>query len=404
MKSLFVIILCIGLSNFLFCQPMMNDSARTKTDKYEIMDIRDYINKISKKPMYIQKDSSQKISDGPFLTPIFYPGYSLVSGFLIQLVGNISFYSYSSDSAKISTMQVSSLYSQYKQFMNCINSDIWTSHEKYNLQGDWLYYIFPTNTFGLGGKTLLSDITPVKYDQLRIYEVALRKVDKNFSLGAGYNLDYHWNIEEFKTAPTDVTDMDKYGFKTKSTSSGITVNAQFDNRLNSNNPSNGTYANLQIRDNLQVLGSNSDWKSAILDIRHYFKLTEEAGNVLALWSYDWLTLNGKPPYFDLPMIGGDPYNNTGRGYVEGRFRGMNFLYFEAEYRFRIMNNGFLGGVLFSNVSAFSDQYNKFNYIDPANGIGLRIKMNKKSNVNLSIDYGIGIDGSRGFVFNMSEVF
>jgi outer membrane protein assembly factor BamA len=256
----------------------------------------------------------------------------------------------------------------------------------------------------LGGKTLLSDITPVKYDQLRIYEVALRKVDKNFSLGAGYNLDYHWNIEEFKTAPTDVTDMDKYGFKTKSTSSGITVNAQFDNRLNSNNPSNGTYANLQIRDNLQVLGSNSDWKSAILDIRHYFKLTEEAGNVLALWSYDWLTLNGKPPYFDLPMIGGDPYNNTGRGYVEGRFRGMNFLYFEAEYRFRIMNNGFLGGVLFSNVSAFSDQYNKFNYIDPANGIGLRIKMNKKSNVNLSIDYGIGIDGSRGFVFNMSEVF
>jgi hypothetical protein len=405
LKHLVIGILFLGINTCLHAQTAMNDSEKSSTNKYESVDVSDYVDKILKRPVTAKQDSAKRESDGPFLTPVLYPGYSLVSGFLVQLVGNVSFYSYHSDSAKISSIQVSSLYSQYYQFMNAINSDVWTKQETYNLLGDYLYYIFPTNTFGLGGKTSLPDITPVQYNQIRIYEVALRKIDENFSLGAGYNLDYHYNIQEFKSNASDITDLDRYGFGSKSVSSGITVNAQFDNRLNSNNPSNGTYANLQIRDNLQTLGSNSNWKSAIVDIRHYFKLTEEAGNVLALWSYDWLTLNGKPPYFDLPMTGGDPYNNTARGYVEGRYRGLNYLYFEAEYRFRIMNNGFLGGVVFSNVSAFSNYpNNKFNSLDPANGVGLRIKMNKKSNVNLAIDYGVGIDGSRGFVFNMSEVF
>jgi hypothetical protein len=41
---------------------------------------------------------------------------------------------------------------------------------------------------------------------------------------------------------------------------------------------------------------------------------------------------------------------------------------------------------------------------PAGGIGLRIKVNKKSATNLAIDYGIGINGSRGFFVNLGESF
>ena len=401
----FVIQLAI-INNFLYSQKELNDTTIESPAKYQEMDIGDYYRKITKKKSFLlPTDTIFLTSRGPFFTPLIIPGYAMVTGFLGEFTTNISFYTLRNDTAKISSISTTNLYSQYRQIMNIINSNIWTNNNKYNLLGDYRYYIFPTNDFGLGSKTSLADATKIDYSHLRIYEVVLRKITNNFYIGAGYNLDYYWSIKETKDSANVVTGMDMYGFKPTSISSGITANIQYDNRLNCNNPTNGSYANLQFRDNSTIIGSNSNWQSLVLDIRHYFELSKTSQNILALWSYDWLTLNGKPPYLDLPSAGGDAYNNTARGYVEGRFRGLNFLYSEAEFRFKILNNGFLGGTFFANVSSFSDYpSNKFTGVDPGYGVGLRIKMNKKSNVNLAVDYGIGTGGSRGFVFNMSEVF
>ena len=43
-------------------------------------------------------------------------------------------------------------------------------------------------------------------------------------------------------------------------------------------------------------------------------------------------------------------------------------------------------------------------VAPAVGGGLRLNLNKASRTNLAIDYGFGIDGSRGLALNLSEVF
>jgi hypothetical protein len=286
-----------------------------------------------------------------------------------------------------------------------LNSNIWLDDEKINLQGDLRYYKFPTNTFGLGSKTVLKDADAVDYSHLKIYQNIMRKIAGNFSGGVGFNYDYHWNIIEIKKSANNITDLDRYGFGKTSVSSAITFNLQFDSRLNSNNPSNCAYVNFQIRNNLKVIGSSNNWQSIMIDARYYIQTSKKSGNVLALWGYNWRILSGTPPYFDLPTTGLDTYNNTARGYVEGRFRGLNLIYAEAEYRFRLTKNGLLGGVIFSNASTLTEwPNNKFEKINPGNGIGLRIKMNKLSNSNLCIDYGIGTGGSRGFSFNLNEVF
>ncbi len=107
----------------------------------------------------------------------------------------------------------------------------------------------------------------------------------------------------------------------------------------------------------------------------------------------------------MPSNGWDIYSNSGRGYIQGRFRGQNMLYDEAEYRFKITSNGLLGGVVFANAESVSEYpSNKFVYLDPGEGFGLRLKMNKYSDVNLCVDYGFGLYGSRGFFFNLGEVF
>ena len=48
------------------------------------------------------------------------------------------------------------------------------------------------------------------------------------------------------------------------------------------------------------------------------------------------------------------YGNTGRGFTQGRFRGKNFVYGEADYRFGIARNRLLGGVAFANAQSVTE--------------------------------------------------
>ncbi len=405
-KFLFLLIYLLfsAVGSIVFAQVNKTDTLKQSTDSVHQMDAADYYMLITKKSLRPHLDSSKIKSLGPFYSPFIYPGYALVTRYLVGLACNVSFYTYRDDSAKISSILIDNVYTQYNQYFTIINSNIWTPHEKLNLIGDWRFYEFPTTTYGLGSKTTLSDGVGVDYSQIKINEVALWKIADNLSAGLGYNFNYHWSISETKNSESDTSDLDRYGFNSKSYSSGISLNIQYDNILNSNNPRNGTFANLQVGNNLRILGSDTNWESLLFDGRQYIPLSKKSGNVLAFWTYDWFTLSGKPPYFDLPTTGSDAYDNTARGYAEGRFKGLNWIYAEVEYRFRILNNGFLGGVLFSNASTLTEwPSNKFERINPGNGFGLRIKMNKHSDTNLCVDYGFGT-GTQGFAFNLNEVF
>jgi len=407
LKILLFVCFFIFLSKYnkLFAQKNIPDTTKGLNTKSKQLDITDCYRYIIHKPTTAKEDSTKKKSLGPFYSPLLYSGYALVSGFLVALANNISFYTHHTPDAKISSILVNNIYTQDKQYINIVRSNIWLAHEKINLVGEWAYYKFPTNTFGLGSTTTLADKDPVDFSYVKIYEVVMRTIAKNVSVGIGYNLDYHWNIAEMKSSPNLLTDLDKYGFTKTSSSSGGTLNFQYDSRLNSNNANNGTYANLQIRSNAKVLGSDMNWQSAIIDLRHYIKTSKKSGNVLAFWSYTCFTLAGTPPYFDLPSTGWDNYNSTDREYVQGRFRGKDLIYAEAEYRYRILKNGLLGGVVFSNGSSITEwPSNRFEKINVGAGLGLRIKMNKKSNSNLCIDYGVGTGNSKGFSFNLNEVF
>ena len=107
----------------------------------------------------------------------------------------------------------------------------------------------------------------------------------------------------------------------------------------------------------------------------------------------------------LPNTGSDPYSNTGRGYIQGRFRGSDMVYIEGEYRFSLTPNGLIGGVVFANAESFTEPTNnQFQVVAPGWGGGIRVKLNKYSRTNLAIDYGFGLGGSQGLFVNLGEVF
>ncbi|MGD0582658.1 MAG: hypothetical protein ABR974_06895 [Bacteroidales bacterium] len=366
------------------------------------MDIKDVFEGLfNKKP---GKDTVLLQGNGPFISVITAVGYAMHTGFTGVISTNTTFYTDDSRK-KLSRIQINGNFSQYHQYWFTGLSNIFFEDHKIHLFGDTRYYKFPTQTYGLGPVSSMHDPLQIDYSYLRFYQVLFREVASNLFAGIGYNLDYHWNIEVDTIKGIKMDQFLKYQTGSQSVSSGISLNLLYDNRKNSVNPRNGTYVNLQFRPNMTFLSSNQNWQSMLIEIRHYFRLPSSSSNVLALWSYNDITLSGNPPYLDLPSTGWDDYSNTGRGYAPGRYTGRVLIYFESEYRFSLTGNGLLGAVVFSNLESIPGKTpDELTPLIPGGGFGLRIKMNKRSNINLCIDYGFGIEGSRGFIFNMGEVF
>lgn len=224
-------------------------------------------------------------------------------------------------------------------------------------------------------------------------------------MGGGFYFDYLWKVREINPPVNETTSFQRYGLRTNEVASGICYQALYDSRSNQINPQGVTYINLRYKTNYQALGSTHNWTAALIDLHKYVHLPGKSKNILAFWNYNWFSLSGNTPYLLLPSTGWDDFYNTGRGYLQGRFRGKNMSYLEAEYRFQILKNGLLGGVCFANAQTFAHKLSdSYKTVIPGGGIGLRLKLNKHSNTNLSIDYGWGNGGSRGFFVNLGEVF
>ncbi|MBC6610448.1 hypothetical protein H8B15_05920 [Hymenobacter sp. BT507] len=352
------------------------------------------------------RDSTMTLESGHrFVSIIPVVSYTLQTRGLLQVAGNVA---YQKPNANISTLVSALAVTQNKQVILTATSSIWTPGNRINWIGDWRLMHYPQNTYGLGTRTSTRrGVVNMEFDYLRIYQTMLRRILPNFYGGLGYQLDYHWGIESTSDGQ-EVVRISGYerGVMGSSVSSGAALNLLYDSRGNAINPQpGGAYVNLLYRPNLKLLGSTVTYQTLLLEARRYLRLREGSGNTLALWSYNSITLQGTPPYLDLPSTGWDTYNNTGRGFIQGRFRGKDMLYAEAEYRFRITRNRLLGGVAFGNAQTISEPVsNQFEKVVPAVGVGLRVAMNKLSRTNLAIDYGFGFDGSRALTFNVGEVF
>jgi outer membrane protein assembly factor BamA len=333
-----------------------------------------------------------------------YAGYTLSTGFTADVSGNVGFYTSENHRENLSVLAADVGYDSKSQKSFITRSEIWADDNDLKIVTDLRWQKYPTDTYGLGTFTTFAKDNDLDFLYVRVYETVLKKIAPDYYAGIGYNLDYHYDITATGNLDNTVSDFTKYGQTASSRSSAVNFDFLYDNRKNPINPLSGTFASVIYRENLMVLGSDANWRSLNLDFRKYIKLSSRSNNVLAIWGIAAFT-SGNAPYLDLPATGTDMYNNSGRGYAIGRFRGANELYLEGEYRFGITRNGILGAVLFANGESFSGlQKNSLEGIAPAAGTGVRIKLNKHSNTNICIDYGVGAGSSRGFFVNLGELF
>ena len=402
-KGLSVIILCL-IPAMMLAQEPAADTISIKKDTVPQRDVIDIIRSFFKIKPRQQTAERKKIYFSVFPTSTT-DGRS--GGKALFTSTTAGFYLGDEATTNLSSFTFTPYFNLKGRYGLPIRSNIWLNNNEWNIQGDTRLMVYPQYTWGLGGNQGPEDKFLVNYNYLRFYQSVLKQIKPYFYAGLGYNLDYYIDIESNGDQNLRKFTGYKYGTATDQDafSSGVTVNLLYDSRKNSINPLPGAYANIVYRVNAKAFGSHTNWSSLYIDMRKYVQLTNSGPkNVLAFWAYYWTTLTPRTPYLNLPSLGWEPYQRSGRGFPQSRYRGDRLVYFETEYRRDITRNGLLGFVVFANVNSVTEPENHaFVYWHPAVGTGLRFKFNKKTGTNISLDYGVSKNFS-SISLNLGEAF
>lgn len=155
------------------------------------------------------------------------------------------------------------------------------------------------------------------------------------------------------------------------------------------------------------MGSTKSAVQFTTDFRKYVGLsTRNPAHVIAFWNWGSYLVSGAVPYLELPGTAKDPGSRSGRGYTVGYFKGTKYNYSEVEYRFPILRNNFISGVMFFHLQTANDEIGTklFQEWQPGGGGGLRILFNKVTRTNLCLDYAWGKYGAKGFFLGLNEAF
>jgi len=386
---------------------------------------RDIIDTLTKNDLVVGKS---------YLSVLPVVGYAPANGFLIG--GAISFSRlFGHPPTNLSSGMLNFQVTSKGQFIVNARSKIYLPGNKWFLQGDWRLLLFTQPTYGLGinnsefNKTHfytnnMDQITddslaePMNFKQVRFYEEGTRKLgNSHYYAGMGIMVDQHFAIgdERLDTVPGSPTYYITNHYKYSDTNNfnpvqyganGIKFTLLTDTRDNISNCYKGYYASISLLNNIKIRNNSQQSMQLLYDARYYLGLSKKnPRHVLAFWSWGSILLNGKVPYLALPSIGWDTYNRSGRGFIQGRYRGLSMVYNEAEYRFPISKNGFIGGVLYVNATTASNySKNLFDKTAFGRGAGVRMQMDKRARTNLCVDIGLGADRATAIYFNLQEAF
>jgi hypothetical protein len=306
-----------------------------------------------------------------------------------------------------------------------LNHNIFTPGNKLNFQGNLVVSKSLAPDYGLGigkhfsggtpGDSILADPTRHVYPIHSIYfnfrEKVYKKVAPNLFIGAGLSFEIRRSINNNDSfgvkTPSGVYNVN-HGFpQDRYSANGFLFNIEYVTRDNPNRAYKGIYFDAGVRVNQTFIGSTKNSLQLTTDFRKYFSISSSnPETVIAFWNWGSYLLNGNIPYLELPGTARDGSFRSGRGYTTQYFKGTKFNDTELEFRFPILANKFLSGVVFGNLQSGNDEHGTmmFQVFQPGYGGGLRVLFNKATRTNLCLDYAFGRFGNKGFFLNLNESF
>jgi len=338
----------------------------------------------------IPADSLKKHKVGVLPSAFYTPETRLGFGSLVYTylkIGNDSL-------TKKSNTQSYLSYTINKQFAFENDYQIWLAKNKYYFTGSFDYSRFPQYYYGIGNSTKQSDKIMFRYDLLKIQTKSLIKIAGIIYGGVSFQYQNVFNQDiELMSNSMCAEIYGSKGFVSKGIGPIIIV----DKRDNPLNPAKGFYVEASYLDYKNLLVNKHMFSSLLIDLRKFNTLF---GKLISNSSFFLNTNDGMVPYRLMAEIGGARFL---RGYYRGRFRDNNMFALQQEFRmpvYKMFGLAVFGGI--GNVAS-KPKLLLSNEIHYDFGIGLRIRVNKKENANLRIDYGITKD-SQGLYVVFAEAF
>ena len=299
--------------------------------------------------------------------------------------------------ARPSSLGLSALVSQNRQFSLNVFPELWMKKNLYRLAGELKWQYWPDKFYGIGNDTkkenresYVARVSGIKLD-------FMRSVHK--SLYAGILLEVENNdIIEYDTVSYAQLPGGSIPGSDQSLISGLGLGAAWDSRDNILLPQSGVYLQFRVVWFNSFMGSTFPHSKWILDLRKYSELGRE--HLIYFQLYGKFLIGQEIPFRNMALLGGDKLL---RGYFRGRYRDHNMIVAQAEYHsppvWRFSLVVFAGAGEVFNATAEESNF----YLKPAGGIGLRYRVFKDRRMNIRLDAATG-RGDRGIYLGILEAF
>jgi outer membrane protein assembly factor BamA len=296
-----------------------------------------------------------------------------------------------------STLGLSLLVSQNRQFSINLFPDIWLKDNTYRFAGELKWQYWPDKYYGIGNDTRKEDeeyfasrIWGIKLDMLRmfyrdLYAGILLEIENN-------------NIVEYDNVSHASLPEGSIPGSEHSTISGIGLAFAWDSRSDILLPASGAYCQFRLVYFNGAMGSTYPYTKWIIDLRKYWTLGRD--HLLFIQAYGKFLWGSEVPFRNMAVLGGDKLL---RGYFKGRYRDHSMFVGQVEYhspyiwRFSLVAFAGAGDVFHAAGTGQNI------HIKPAGGIGVRYKIFKDRRMNLRLDLAAGRN-DHGIYLGILEAF
>ncbi len=322
---------------------------------------------------------------------------SIETGWSFGVANTYTFNFKASDSTvRTSNLAALGLYSLRKQLVLALNGTVYFPKEHYILNLQVSFSNFPDKFWGLGPKSLDIQEENYSFEQFYFSPHLQRTIRKDLYIGLLCDFQKLFKIEY---QPGGLFDKQDVIGRTPYQVSGLGGSITYDTRNHAFVPDKGEMLQVIVTHFGHHLGSDFRFTYAMLDARRFISIYKN--QVLAIQGYGYFDLGGQMPLRNLATMGD---TNLMRGYYSGRYRDVNQIAIQAEYRIPVWRR--FGAVLFGGYGDVSDKVRNFDLtnLKYSYGAGLRIALNKKEKLNIRLDYGVGQGNNSGFYFQIGEAF
>lgn len=300
---------------------------------------------------------------------------------------------------KPDTIAATLFYTWNRQLMNVVQADFYFWRHRIKLPSELILKNFPTFFYGVGPTT--PGAAKERYDpwELSIRTGLLWRTWDQLYIGPALRFA---NYTTGNPKDGGLLDTGDRAGSRGARFFGAGLRMDWDRRDKVFYPLKGSLTQVEVLGFLKALGSTSDFLSANIEHRHFFHTWRE--QVIALQAMANLGA-GRVPFQAMQKLGG-PFMM--RGYYSGRFRDVNHVALQAEYRVPIWWR--LGANVFGGVAQVFSQVRDFDWgsIKVAGGAGLRLALDRVQRVNLRVDFafcGFGCgDDPFNFYITVREAF